>query len=154
MARRAASWLLETRPLRRTVTIKVRYNDFTTITRSHTEPPCRDEERIVSRALTSSSHTMPTRPIRCWGERAQPLRLTAVLPEGPLSFPSTTSPSTRPERIEASLRTRLGHGGHDPTRKIESNRDRRLGRCSIASPPNARNARGASGSSANVYCTS
>src|SRR5512134_2676282 len=42
MARGAAAWLEKRQLYARTVTIKVRYSDFTTITRSHTEPPTRD----------------------------------------------------------------------------------------------------------------
>ena len=51
MARDAASWLLKRALYARTVTIKVRYHDFTTITRSHTEHETRDEESIVRRAI-------------------------------------------------------------------------------------------------------
>jgi DNA polymerase-4 len=50
MARGTARWLAKRDLYARTVTIKVRYNDFTTITRSHTEPACRDEDAIVRRA--------------------------------------------------------------------------------------------------------
>jgi DNA polymerase-4 len=50
------------------VTIKVRYSDFTTITRSHTERATRDEERIVGRALTLVERTEAgRRPIRLLG---------------------------------------------------------------------------------------
>jgi DNA polymerase-4 len=35
----------------RTVTIKVRYADFTTITRSHTALPTRDEAELIARAV-------------------------------------------------------------------------------------------------------
>ena len=38
MARDAAAWLTRRALYARTVTIKVRYDDFTTITRSHTAP--------------------------------------------------------------------------------------------------------------------
>ena len=37
--------------LARTVTIKVRYDDFTTITRSHSAPPTRDEADLIARAV-------------------------------------------------------------------------------------------------------
>jgi DNA polymerase-4 len=33
------------------VTIKVRYDDFATITRSHSAPPTRDEDDIAARAV-------------------------------------------------------------------------------------------------------
>ena len=52
MARDAAQWLEENALLCRTVTIKVRYSDFTTITRSHSRtPPTRDSEEIAQRAV-------------------------------------------------------------------------------------------------------
>jgi DNA polymerase-4 len=51
MAAQAASWLVRRSLLARTVTIKVRYGDFTTITRSHSSDASRDELAIVARAL-------------------------------------------------------------------------------------------------------
>ncbi|MDP6370937.1 MAG: DNA polymerase IV [Vicinamibacterales bacterium] len=52
LARRGADWLARSGRTARTVTIKVRYGDFTTITRRHTaSPPTRDAEEIVRRAL-------------------------------------------------------------------------------------------------------
>src|SRR6185312_14718651 len=50
MARDGASWLARRDLFARTVTIKVRYDDFTTITRSHTDAATRDESSIVERA--------------------------------------------------------------------------------------------------------
>jgi DNA polymerase-4 len=52
MARDAAAWLTRRALFARTVTIKVRYGDFTTITRSHSAPPTRDEEAIAARATS------------------------------------------------------------------------------------------------------
>ena len=57
MARGAARWLERHALFARTVTIKVRYHDFTTITRSHTDPPTRDEEAIASRAAALVDRT-------------------------------------------------------------------------------------------------
>jgi DNA polymerase-4 len=51
MAQDAARWLERRQLLARTVTIKVRYFDFTTVTRSHTAPPTRDERSLVARAV-------------------------------------------------------------------------------------------------------
>src|SRR5262245_16714654 len=51
MAAQAAAWLARKSLLARTVTIKVRYSDFTTVTRSHSAPPTRDTARIVQRAV-------------------------------------------------------------------------------------------------------
>ena len=51
MARQAASWLERREHFARTVTIKVRYSDFTTITRSQTDAsPIRDGDLVSSRA--------------------------------------------------------------------------------------------------------
>jgi len=52
MARDGAAWLERQGLTCRTVTIKVRYSDFATITRSHSRtPPTRDPEEIAARAL-------------------------------------------------------------------------------------------------------
>src|SRR6185295_8458171 len=68
MARDAAAWLLKQALYARTVTIKVRYHDFTTITRSHTEDATRDEENIVRRAIALIDKTdAGTRPVRLLG---------------------------------------------------------------------------------------
>ncbi len=69
MARRGADWL-ERKALRaRTVTIKVRYSDFTTVTRSHSERPAtRDADRIAARARLLLGRTEAgTRPVRLLG---------------------------------------------------------------------------------------
>ena len=68
MASHSASWLARKSLLARTVAIKVRYSDFSTITRSHTSAPTREERAIVSRALqllerTDAAH----RPVRLLG---------------------------------------------------------------------------------------
>src|SRR5437868_7085558 len=51
MASHAISWLHRRQMLARTVTIKVRYDDFTTITRSHSSLPSRDEGDLIARAV-------------------------------------------------------------------------------------------------------
>ncbi len=88
MARDAAAWLTKRALYARTVTIKVRYHDFTTITRSHTEEPTRDEENIVRRAVALLDRTDA-------GARA--VRLVGVsvhnLSETPLAAP--TDPHVR-----------------------------------------------------------
>jgi DNA polymerase IV len=54
--------------LARTVSIKVRYSDFTTITRSHSAPPTRDEAAIASRAVQLLDKTdAGRRPVRLLG---------------------------------------------------------------------------------------
>jgi DNA polymerase-4 len=69
MARDAAEWLEEHALLCRTVTIKVRYSDFTTITRSHSKTPAtRDGEDIAQRAVKLLERTDAAgRPVRLLG---------------------------------------------------------------------------------------
>ena len=68
MAAQAAAWLVRRELYARTVTIKVRYADFTTITRSHTDAASRDEAGIQARALTLLDRTEAgRRPIRLLG---------------------------------------------------------------------------------------
>jgi DNA polymerase-4 len=68
MARDAAAWLGRQELYTRTVTIKVRYDDFTTITRSHSDAATRDEAAIVSRAVALLDKTdAGRRPIRLLG---------------------------------------------------------------------------------------
>ena len=51
MARQAAEWLERRSLYAKTVTLKVRYSDFTTITRSHSAPPTRDCSALAARAV-------------------------------------------------------------------------------------------------------
>jgi DNA polymerase-4 len=51
MAADASAWLERRELFARTVTLKVRYGDFTTITRSESAAPTRDRDAIVSRAV-------------------------------------------------------------------------------------------------------
>jgi DNA polymerase IV len=69
MARDGAAWLERKALCCRTVTIKVRYDDFTTITRSHSKtPPTRDAEDLASRALSLLARTEAgQRPVRLLG---------------------------------------------------------------------------------------
>jgi DNA polymerase-4 len=57
MARDNALWLERKGFVARTVTIKIRYADFTTITRSHSEQPTHDAEAIVRRAVALLAKT-------------------------------------------------------------------------------------------------
>jgi DNA polymerase-4 len=73
----------------RTVTIKVRYADFTTVTRNHTaEVPTCDEHEIVVRALALLDRTEAgRRPVRLLGVGAHGLvDLTDSIPPSEL-FP-------------------------------------------------------------------
>jgi DNA polymerase IV len=68
MARDCATWLEKKSLLCRTVSIKVRYSDFTTITRSHTAPPTHDADAIAHRAVALLSKTdAGERPVRLLG---------------------------------------------------------------------------------------
>jgi DNA polymerase-4 len=75
MARDAARWLDKHAVFARTVVIKVRYDDFTTITRSQSNPrPVRDGDAIASRALALLDKTdAGRRPIRLLGVSVQNL---------------------------------------------------------------------------------
>ena len=68
MARENAEWLQQKDLDARTVTIKVRYDDFTTITRSDSRAPTRAAEEVVQRALLLLSKTEAgRRPVRLLG---------------------------------------------------------------------------------------
>jgi len=87
MAARVAAWLERRRLLARSVTIKVRYADFTTVTRSHTTPiPTRAEAELVSRALQLVGRTdCGRRPVRLLGVSVHNL----VEPEAGADGPGT-----------------------------------------------------------------
>ena len=79
MACDAAAWLIRHELYARTVTIKVRYHDFTTITRSHTEAPTRDTDNVVHRALLLLEKTEAgARPIRLLGVSVHNLGTTLM----------------------------------------------------------------------------
>lgn len=68
MARDNADWLTRRDLLARTVTIKVRYEDFSTVTRSHSAAPTRRADDLIARALTLLDRTdAHTRPVRLLG---------------------------------------------------------------------------------------
>jgi DNA polymerase-4 len=68
MAAHAIGWLARKQLLARTVSIKVRYSDFTTITRSHSAVPSRDESELIARAVHLLDKTdAGARPIRLLG---------------------------------------------------------------------------------------
>jgi len=69
MARDVAAWLHTRAITARTVTIKVRYDDFTTVTRSHSTPQMTDDtESMVARALALLAKTEAgARPVRLLG---------------------------------------------------------------------------------------
>jgi DNA polymerase-4 len=68
MATHAVGCLARKDLLTRTVTIKVRYSDFTTLTRSHTSAPTRDERVVAARAIQLLERTdAGRRPVRLLG---------------------------------------------------------------------------------------
>jgi DNA polymerase IV len=68
LASHAIGWLDRRQMFARTVTLKVRYDDFTTITRSHTAPPTRDEADLIARAIRLLDKTdAGRRPVRLLG---------------------------------------------------------------------------------------
>ena len=80
----------------RTVTIKVRYGDFTTVTRSDTrEPASRDPETLAARAVALLARTeAPSRPGRLLGVSLH------GLVEHPLEAPEPPPGTTRPLPFE------------------------------------------------------
>jgi DNA polymerase-4 len=68
MARDNARWLGRKRLVARTVTIKVRYDDFATITRSQSHPATNEPDEIAKRAIALIEKTEAgRRPIRLLG---------------------------------------------------------------------------------------
>ena len=68
MARDAGAWLERTNLYARTVTIKVRYSDFTTVTRSHTTAATREPAELAQRAVLLLDRTSAgERPVRLLG---------------------------------------------------------------------------------------
>ncbi len=84
MARDGAAWLERKMLFCRTVTIKVRYSDFTTITRSHSsDPPTRDGDDIAARAIALLEKTEAgRRPVRLLGVSVHNLVDPSEKPEG------------------------------------------------------------------------
>jgi DNA polymerase IV len=78
MAREAAAWLARRGCFARTVVIKVRYEDFTTVTRSHSDPrPSRDADALASRAVALLGKTdADRRPVRLLGVSVHNLQET------------------------------------------------------------------------------
>src|SRR2546428_1027041 len=75
MARDNALWLGRQRIVARTVTIKLRYSDFTTITRSHSHEATSDPDQVVQRAVALLGKTEAgRRPVRLLGAGVQNLQ--------------------------------------------------------------------------------
>jgi len=96
MARADAEYLEHKGLFARTVTLKVRYGDFTTITRSDTrEPASRDPEGLAARAVALLARTeAASRPVRLLGVSVHGLT------EHPIEAPAPTPGTTRPLPFE------------------------------------------------------
>jgi DNA polymerase IV len=91
MAAEAAEWLTGHDLYARSVTIKVRYSDFTTITRSHSSTPAtRDRGDIVRRALDLLARTEAGR---------RPVRLLGVSVHNLADVPGEDRPRRRPRPL-------------------------------------------------------
>jgi DNA polymerase-4 len=91
MAARCARWLARRVLWARTVTIKIRYADFTTVTRSHTTShPTRDEPEIVARAVALLARTEAG---------VRPVRLAGVSVHGLTDHPDDPDPAGAPPRL-------------------------------------------------------
>ena len=99
MASHAIAWLHRRQLLARTVTIKVRYSDFTTITRSHSAAPTRDESELAGRAVRLLEKTAAgTRPVRLLGVSVHNFRGDHDVEEAPDRLPFEHADLDRTER--------------------------------------------------------
>ena len=86
MARENALWLQKKQLLARTVTIKVRYSDFTTVTRNHSSAPTDNADHIAARAVALLAKTEAVhRPVRLRGAGVHGF-CTREMPDGWLPF--------------------------------------------------------------------
>ncbi len=104
MARGDAAWLERKSLLCRTVTIKVRYSDFTTITRSHSQlPATRDPDALAARACALLDRTEAgQRPVRLLGVSVHNL-IDPSAPPADSSLPFADD--VEPPDLRALLRT-------------------------------------------------
>ena len=102
MAAYSVGWLARQLLLARTVTIKVRYANFTAVTRSHTAGPTREERAIVVRALQLLERTDAGR---------RPVRLLGVSVHNFCTGADARAESDRLPFDDEALHHR-GHGGH------------------------------------------
>jgi DNA polymerase-4 len=101
LAARVARWLERHALYARTVTLKARYNDFTTVTRSMTGQPTCDRTEVTARALELLGRTEAgRRPVRLLGVSAHSLTdrvmTTDALPPVPLLPFADASPEPTP----------------------------------------------------------
>ncbi len=101
LAEHAAQWLSRKSLLARTVTLKVRYSDFTTITRSQSAAPTRDARVIAATAVQLLERTEArTRPVRLLGVSVHNFCDESMVrnPEGWLPFGSEAGILTTDDR--------------------------------------------------------
>lgn len=107
MAERAAQWLVKKELYAKTVTLKVRYHDFSTITRNSSgvsgSAPTRDESEIVGRVLALLDRTEAgVRPVRLLGVSVHGFSTEPAVPAGSAARAAATS-----SRATASVHARL-----------------------------------------------
>jgi DNA polymerase IV len=102
MARHVARWLVRKDRVARTVTLKVRYSDFTTITRSQTvSPATADEEIVAARAVALIARTEAgRRPVRLLGVGVHNLSAPGELP-APVPAPARSEEPRLPFDVAA-----------------------------------------------------
>ncbi len=100
MARDSAAWLERKALVCRTVTIKVRYSDFTTITRSHSQlPATRNPDALAARARALLDRTEAgQRPVRLLGVSVHNLIDPSEPPAG-TALPFAMTSEARRSRI-------------------------------------------------------
>jgi DNA polymerase-4 len=88
MAESAVRWLEKRETLARTVTLKMRYKDFRTITRSHSAPATRDAAAIIDRAVRLVDKTdAGGTPVRLLGVSVSGFGEEETIPEEPAGDP-------------------------------------------------------------------
>ena len=118
MARSTAAWLAKRQLFARTITIKVRYNDFTTITRSHTDAATRDESSLVSRAVALLEKTdAGRRPVRLLGVSVHNL-CEVIDARTCLNY---VYPRINTEARLEGTKSDAVDRGHDPDEEIQAN---------------------------------
>jgi DNA polymerase-4 len=124
-ARELAPWLVENQKDARTVTLKVRYSNFETITRSDTrDPPTRSADAIAARALALIARTEAgKKPVRLLGVSLHDLKPDDQEPEEEL-FPGKQLLLPFPEGESEGRSPSRGLGGEAPASTQESSRAR------------------------------
>ena len=123
MASHAIAWLARRQRLARTVTIKVRYDDFTTITRSHTAAATRDESELTARAVRLLDKTdAGRRPVRLLGVSVH--NFAAEEEPAPKIAIGCPSAAQRTQRTERTQRVHLLTDTWNPAQYDKFQRER------------------------------